>query len=94
MRKIIGECYKKTEKIISDNKDLLDLIANALLKYETLTKEQIEYLVKNGRMPDEEENNDLLKSLTLAELKEKAKDKGIKGYSKMSKEQLIDELKK
>ena len=94
MRKIIGECYKKTEKIISDNKDLLDLIANALLKYETLTKEQIEYLVKNGRMPDEGENNDLLKSLTLAELKEKAKDKGIKGYSKMSKEQLIDELKK
>ena len=94
MRKIIGECYKKTEKIISDNKDLLDLIANALLKYETLTKEQIEYLVKNGRMPDEEENNDLLKNLTLAELKEKAKDKGIKGYSKMSKEQLIDELKK
>ena len=94
MRKIIGECYKKTEKIIRDNKDLLDLIANALLKYETLTKEQIEYLVKNGRMPDEEENNDLLKNLTLAELKEKAKDKGIKGYSKMSKEQLIDELKK
>ena len=89
MRKIIDECYKKTEKIISKNRDLLDLIANALLEHETLTKEQIDYLVKNKKMPEEESLNDF----TVAELKEKAKEKGIKGYSKMTKEELIKVLK-
>ena len=51
-RKIINECYKKTTKIIKDNKALLDLIANALLDNETLTKEEIEYLVEKGCMPN------------------------------------------
>lgn len=54
-RKIINECYKKTTKIIKDNKELLDLIANALLENETLTKEEIEYLVENGCMPNDKE---------------------------------------
>ena len=45
-RKIINECYEKTKQIISENKELLDLIANTLLEYETITKEQIEYLVE------------------------------------------------
>ena len=89
MRKIIEECYKKTETIINKNKELLDLIANALLEHETLTKEQIEYLVKNGKMPEEENTHEL----TLAELKEQAKEKGIKGYSKMNKEELVEKLK-
>ena len=34
--------------------DLLKLIAETLLEYETITKEQIDYLVKNGKMPDED----------------------------------------
>ena len=33
---------------------LLELIANALLENETLTKEQIDYLAENGKMPDED----------------------------------------
>ena len=33
--------------------DLLKLIAETLLEYETITKEQIDYLVKNGHMPEE-----------------------------------------
>ncbi len=52
-RKIINECYEKTREIIANNRELLDLIANTLLEYETITKEQIEYLVKNGHMPEE-----------------------------------------
>ncbi len=90
MRKIINACYKKTEKVIKENKDLLELIANALLEYETLTKEQIDYLVEHGKMPDDEEDVLTLKSLT--ELKEMAKEKNIKGYSKMNKQELIDSL--
>ena len=45
MRKIIDECYQKATKIIKENKDLLDLIANTLISKETLTKEEIDYLV-------------------------------------------------
>lgn len=92
MRKIIDDCYKVTEKIISENRDLLDLIANTLLKYETITKEQIDYLVEHGHMKEEEETTSL-DSLTLSELKTVAKEKNIKGYSKMSKEELQKALK-
>lgn len=94
-RKIINECYAITKKIISENMDLLDLIANSLLEKETLTREEIEYLVNNGCLPDDndttsDENSLLDKSLQ--ELKDLAKEKGIKGYSKMTKEELIEKL--
>ena len=100
VRKIIGEQYEVTKKILSENKDLLDLIANTLLEHETITKEQIDYLVEHGCMPDEDNEKDetveelSLKDLTLAELKDLAKEKGIKNYAKMNKEQLIKELEK
>ena len=98
-RKIINECYDKTKKIIKENKDLLDLIANTLLEYETITKEQIDYLVKNGCMPDEDGEIDLsdykeanLSDLTVAELRDLAEEKGIKNYKKMNKEELLKSL--
>ena len=97
IRKIIGEQYEVTKKIISQNMDLLKLIAETLLEYETITKEQIDYLVEHGKMPkDEEENSKPSKSysdMTVAELKEIAREKEIKGYSKMTKEELLDALK-
>jgi cell division protease FtsH len=99
-RKIINDCYARTEKIISENRELLDLIANSLLEHETLTKEQIEYLVEHGSMPPE--GNDTKKedeklsydNLSIDELKEVAKDKKIKGYTKMEKKELLEELDK
>lgn len=88
-RKIINECYDKTKKIIKDNKDLLDVIAKTLLRYETITKEQIEQLVKNGYIDgDDIDVNDL----SIEELKYRAKVKGIKGYAKMEKEELIKSI--
>ena len=93
MRKIIDECYKKATKIIKDNRDLLELLAATLLEYETLTKEQIDYLVENGKMPSEEKETTYEK-MSLTKLKEIAKEKGIKGYSKMDKEEIIKELEK
>ncbi len=91
MRKIINSCHDKAREIINKNKDLLELIANTLLEYETLTKEQIDYLVKNGKMPDEDDETSYEK-MSVTKLKEIAKEKGIKGYSKMSKAELLKEL--
>ena len=88
MRKIIDECYKNAEKIIKENKDLLDLIANTLITKETLTKEEIDYLVEHKCLPEEEKED------TLEELKEKAKELKIKGYTKMTKEELKDAIDK
>ncbi|MGM9879135.1 MAG: ATP-dependent zinc metalloprotease FtsH [Bacilli bacterium] len=92
IRKIIDGCYARTEKILKENKKLLDLIAINLAKYETLTKEQIEYLVENGHMKEEDSNDEDHSEMSVSELKNIAKDKGIKGYSKMSKEELIDAI--
>ena len=90
MRKIINGCHKKATEIIKKNEDLLKLIAETLLEYETLTKEQIDYLVKHGKMPEEDENN--LEALSVTKLREIAKEKGVKNYSKMTKAELLKEL--
>ncbi len=59
MRNIISSCYEKTKSIIKSNKKLLDLIANTLLEEETITKEQIDYLVENGHLPEENKNKEI-----------------------------------
>ena len=89
IRKIVGECYQKATEILKQNKDLVKLIAEALMERETLTKEQIEYLVEHKELPKETE----LEDMTLEELKELSKEKDIKGYSKLNKEELIDLLR-
>ena len=90
MRKIINNCHKKATEIIKKNESLLKLIAETLLEYETLTKEQIDYLVENGKMPEEDENK--LEALSVTKLREIAKEKGVKNYSKMTKAELLKEL--
>ena len=86
VRKIMDECHEKAKQILTENKDLVKLIADALLEYETITKEEIDSLVETGHMPEE-------KKETLADLKEKAKEMGIKGYTKMTKEELEEATK-
>ena len=88
MRKIIDGCYKKATEILKENKDLVKLIAEALLERETLTKEQIDYLVEHKELPEELPENKF-EDMTLDELKEIAKERDIKGYSKLSKDDLI-----
>ncbi|WP_249029376.1 ATP-dependent zinc metalloprotease FtsH [Tannockella kyphosi] len=52
VRALIDECYKKTTEVITENKDKLINIAEALLEYETLSGEQIEHLYAHGVMPE------------------------------------------
>ena len=84
VRKIMDECHKKAKEILTENKDLVKTIAEALLEYETITKEEIDSLVETGHMPEEE---------SLADLKAKAKEMGIKGYTKMTREELEEATK-
>ena len=90
--KILEECYKNAKKLLSKHETLVLLIADALMKYETLTKEQIAALVETGDINGAKENVSENEP-TLLKLKEQAKEKGIKGYSKMSREELEEALK-
>ena len=88
IRKIMDDCYKKATKILKENIDLVHLIANALLEKETLSNEEIMYLVEHGELPD----TTTLDDLTVEELRERAKKADIKNYSKMNKDELVKEL--
>ena len=48
VRKIINESYLKAQQIIGDHRDTLDNIVRALEEQETLTKEDLENIVKYG----------------------------------------------
>ena len=88
VRKIIDECYQEAKRILLENRDLVKLLADSLLEYETLTKEQIDSLVETGKMPEENSEVKTDEDKSLTELKNLAKEKGIKGYTKMTKEEL------
>lgn len=49
-RRIIEECYATAKKVISENMDLLNSIAEYLLKVETLTKSDIDEIEATGHL--------------------------------------------
>ncbi len=51
VRKIIDESHAKAIKIIKDNKSEVELIAKTLLENETITAEEINVLLKDGKLP-------------------------------------------
>jgi cell division protease FtsH len=50
VRNIIDECYDKAKQILVDNRDKLDMMAEALMKYETIDRHQIDDIME-GRDP-------------------------------------------
>ncbi len=58
VRKIVNECYKKATKILKENKDLVMLLSDTLIEKETITKEEIDELVKNGKLSTTEKKED------------------------------------
>lgn len=56
IRKFIDEAYQKTESLLNENRDKLHLIADALIERETLEGEEIDQLMKYGKILSKEEN--------------------------------------
>lgn len=52
VRAIVDECHENCRKILTESKDLLDLIANNLYEHETLTNEEITNLMNYGQLTD------------------------------------------
>ena len=50
VRKIVNNCYEDARKVLTDNLKLVKLIAEYLLKVETLTKEDIDEIVETGKL--------------------------------------------
>ncbi|WNC14978.1 ATP-dependent zinc metalloprotease FtsH [Brevibacillus brevis] len=61
MQNIINECYARCKELLTKHRDQLDLIANTLLRVETLDADQIKQLIETGRMDnDPDENKDVV----------------------------------
>ena len=49
VRSIVDGCYKRAEKILTDNADKLRLMAEALMEYETLNADQIDDIMAGAK---------------------------------------------
>ncbi|WP_444959358.1 ATP-dependent zinc metalloprotease FtsH [Microbulbifer sp. ZKSA002] len=60
VRRIIDVCYERAQKLLEDNRDILEAMKDALMEYETLDAEQVDDLMarRKVRAPrDWEDNN-------------------------------------
>jgi cell division protease FtsH len=62
IRHIITTCFNEATRIITENRDLLDKIAHYLVEVETLTKADIEEIVKTGELSWWKEKNGKLEN--------------------------------
>ena len=70
VKKLCQQCYDMAVKTLTDNRDKLDLLTEALLKHETLSRAEFVSLMDTGVMP---EITDAGKPRTLHEILEQAK---------------------
>jgi cell division protease FtsH len=49
VKRIIDDAFKRARGIIDDNRDKLEIIANALLEFETLEGSQVEEIIRTGK---------------------------------------------
>ena len=50
MRKLCDDAYVRARNLITTNRDKLEIIAKALLEYETLDGDQVNDIMQHGRM--------------------------------------------
>ena len=60
VRHVIDECYTRAARILEENRDKLDMMADALIQYETIDSDQIDDIMegKTPRPPKESSNSD------------------------------------
>lgn len=60
VRRVIDECYAKSQKVLEDNRDILETMTQALMKYETISSDQIDELMAREAVtaPDGWEDDD------------------------------------
>ena len=54
VRQIVDDAHENAKKVLTDHKDQVVLVAERLLEKETITAEEIDYLCKNGCLPEPE----------------------------------------
>ncbi|TMU82969.1 ATP-dependent metallopeptidase FtsH/Yme1/Tma family protein [Bacillus sp. BHET2] len=64
MQRLIKESYERAKRILTENRDKLELIAKTLLDIETLDAAQIKHLMDHGKLPErtyesDQENKDV-----------------------------------
>ena len=92
IRKIVDACYKKAEKILKENKDLVKLIADTLMEKETITKEEIDYLVEKGTLEGYGESKKEVKEVEEAKIEQEFKArKKLNGEDKKDQDKKKDE---
>ena len=74
VKKIIDDCYKQAKKIVSSEKKLIEILANALIVKETITKEEIEELVEANSNYKVRTNKDVEKEEKEASKKEETEE--------------------
>ena len=71
VRSLLNEARNKAADIINGNRESHKLIAEALLKYETLDAAQIKSIYETGKMPEENDEDSENHALSYDEIKEK-----------------------
>ena len=65
VNKILGSCYERTRDLLREHMTQVELIANTLLEYDTITKEQIDELVSKGHLEDTKPEFEVVESKEL-----------------------------
>ncbi len=83
VREVIDTCYTKAQEILREKRDILVLMADALMKYETIDADQIDQLME-GKEPDppqgwDDDASGPEEDAKVAEKKPKSKDSKIGG---------------
>lgn len=58
VKRIIEDCYSRAEKILEDNRDILEAMKNALMEYETIDADQVADLMARRQVRPPREWND------------------------------------